>query len=60
MPFEDHTKMVMKYIEDGIDPLSYRYHNNKYKSTVIEENDQLKDVLTMCFKPNHEERPTAE
>ena len=51
----------MNLIRDGADPLTYIYNNKvKHMCEVLDQNPELKDLLTLCFKINHEERPSAE
>jgi len=49
----------MNLIKDGADPLTYIYEHSQSKCNQIEDNPKLKELLTLCFKADHEERPTA-
>ena len=62
MPYHDKDNIViMNLLMQGTDPLNF-YLNNKNNANckLIARDNELLDVLKLCFTLNHKDRPTAE
>ena len=61
-PFEDVASEVVMCLKifQGCSPLDYALENFNSETELIQDNEDFKEILKMCFKNDYTQRPSAE